>query len=126
MALSEITIYIYLLVYFQSLLLTVTSHQIRASVWVLPCYISNAYRNGCTQKVVINYFMSEFMTVLMTSTIICQGNDKFATFPFHSSTIASLTLCNLMDCSPPGSSVHGISQARILEWVAFSSSRGSS
>ena len=31
-----------------------------------------------------------------------------------------------MDCSPPGSSVHEISQARILEWVAISSSRGSS
>ena len=31
-----------------------------------------------------------------------------------------LTLCDLMDCSPPVSSVHGISQARILEWVAIS------
>ena len=31
-----------------------------------------------------------------------------------------------MDCSPPGSSVHGISQARILEWVAISFYRGSS
>jgi len=31
-----------------------------------------------------------------------------------------------MDCSPSGSSVHGIFQARILEWVAISSSRGSS
>ena len=31
-----------------------------------------------------------------------------------------------MDCSPPGSSVHGIFQARIPEWVALSSSRGSS
>ena len=30
------------------------------------------------------------------------------------------TLCNPMDCSPPGSSVRGISQARILEWVAVS------
>ena len=29
-----------------------------------------------------------------------------------------LTLSNPMDCSPPGSSVHGIFQARILEWVA--------
>ena len=37
-----------------------------------------------------------------------------------------LTLCDLMDCSPPGSSVHGISQAKILEWVAISISRGSS
>ena len=36
------------------------------------------------------------------------------------------TLCNPMDCSPPCSSVHGIPQARILEWVAISSSRGSS
>ena len=34
--------------------------------------------------------------------------------------------CNSMDCSLPGSSVHGISQARILEWVAIFSSRGSS
>ena len=31
-----------------------------------------------------------------------------------------------MDCSPPGSSVHGISQARVLEWIAVSFSRGSS
>ena len=31
-----------------------------------------------------------------------------------------------MDCSPPGCSVHGISQARILKWVAISFSRGSS
>ena len=38
----------------------------------------------------------------------------------------SLTLCNTMDYSPPGSSVHEILQAGILEWVAISSSRGSS
>ena len=31
-------------------------------------------------------------------------------------------LCDPMDCSPPGSSVHGISQARILEWAAMPSS----
>ena len=36
------------------------------------------------------------------------------------------TLCNCMDWSPPGSSIHGILQARILEWVARLSSRGSS
>ena len=36
------------------------------------------------------------------------------------------TLCDPMDCSPSGSSVHGILQARILEWVAISFSRGSS
>ena len=37
-----------------------------------------------------------------------------------------LTLCDPLDCSPRGSSVHGIFQARILEWVAISFSRGSS
>ena len=36
-----------------------------------------------------------------------------------------LTLCDPMDCSPPGSSAHGILQARILAWVAISFSRGS-
>ena len=36
------------------------------------------------------------------------------------------TLCDPMDCSPPGSSVHGISHIRMLEWVAISFSRGSS
>ena len=35
-------------------------------------------------------------------------------------------LCNPIDCSPPGSSVHRLLQARILEWVAMPSSRGSS
>ena len=37
-----------------------------------------------------------------------------------------LTLCDPVDCTPPGSSAHGISQARVLEWVAISFSRGSS
>ena len=36
------------------------------------------------------------------------------------------TLCDPVDCSPPDSSIHGILQARILEWVAISFSRGSS
>ena len=45
----------------------------------------------------------------------------------HAKSLESfLTLCNPMDHSPPGSSVHGIIQARILEWVAISFSRVSS
>ena len=42
------------------------------------------------------------------------------------SSKSCLTLCGPTDCNPPGSSVRGISQAQILEWVAISSSRGSS
>ena len=41
-------------------------------------------------------------------------------------TRSCLTLWDSMDCSPLGSSVHGILQARILEWVAIPFSKGSS
>ena len=56
---------------------------------------------------------------------------SFKTISWHKSMevwVAQLclTLCDPMDCSPPASSVHGIFQARILEWIAFSFSRGSS
>ena len=45
----------------------------------------------------------------------------------HAKSLKScLTLGDPMDCSPPGSSVHGILQKRILEWIAFPFSRGSS
>ena len=40
--------------------------------------------------------------------------------------VVVVSLCDPMDCSPPGSSVHGNSQARILEWVAISFSKGPS
>ena len=42
------------------------------------------------------------------------------------SCFSHVQLCDPMDCSPPGSSVHGILLARILEWVAMPFSRGSS
>ena len=44
----------------------------------------------------------------------------------HEVAQSCLTLCDPMGCSLPGSSVHGIFQARVLEWVAISFSRGSS
>ena len=51
----------------------------------------------------------------------------FSIVCMHTKSIQScLTLCDPMDCSPPGSFVHGSLQARIPEWVAMSSSRGSS
>ena len=46
-------------------------------------------------------------------------------FPWFSHSVMSDS-CDSMDCTPPGSSVHGISQASILEWVTISFSRGSS
>ena len=59
----------------------------------------------------------------------CTGLEKVS---FHSNpkesevTQSCPTLCNTVDCSLPSSSVHGILQARILEWVVFPFSRGSS
>ena len=40
-------------------------------------------------------------------------------------SLSCVRLCDPMDCSLPGSSIHGIFQAKILEWVAISFSRGS-
>ena len=40
--------------------------------------------------------------------------------------LSRVRLCNPMGCSPPGSSVRGLLQARTLEWAAISFSRGSS
>ena len=55
----------------------------------------------------------------ISSTLLCCA-------VLHLVTQSCLILCNPMNCSPPDSSVHGILQARILEWVAMFSSRGSS
>ena len=50
----------------------------------------------------------------------------FTTVHESESEVTQSTFCDPMHCSPPGPSVHGIFQARILEWVAISFSRGSS
>ena len=66
---------------------------------------------------------------------LCEVVDVKASFGSHLSIHAaaaayllqvSPTLCDPMDCSLPDFSVHGILQARILEWIAVPSSRGSS
>ena len=54
------------------------------------------------------------------------ANIMYLVFSCHLVAKLCLNLYSLMDCSPPGSSVHGILQARILEWAAVSFSRGSS
>ena len=45
---------------------------------------------------------------------------------YSAQLLSHVQLCDLMHCSPPSSSVHGIFQTGILEWVAISSSRGTS
>ena len=55
-----------------------------------------------------------------------QSNAKELDTSEHTLSRFSLTLLDPKGCSPPSSAVHGILQARILEWVAMLSSRGSS
>ena len=56
------------------------------------------------------------------------NSDSFELYHESESEVAQLcpTLCDPVDCSLLGSSIHGIFQARVLEWVAISFSRGSS
>ena len=74
----------------------------------------------------IRFMSTESMK--LTNHLILYSTAKWISYTYIyvqmlSSSVVSL--CDSMDCSPPGSSVHGIFQARILEWVAISSSRGS-
>ena len=64
----------------------------------------------------------------MTNRAGCYGKNLANTIiPLSVKLLQScLTICSPMDCSPPGSSVYGIIQARILEWVIISTSRRSS
>ena len=56
-----------------------------------------------------------------------KGNNMFTAHFQSESEVTRLcpTLCDPVDCSLPGSSIHGIFQARVLEWTAISFSRGS-
>ena len=66
------------------------------------------HKNSTTDK--IKFTMSSIQSQITRARVCAQS---------------CLTLCNTMDCSPPGSSVHEILQARILEQVAISCFRGS-
>ena len=57
---------------------------------------------------------------------LTEAEDVKTRWPEHTESESEVaqscpTLCDPMDCSPPGSSLHGILQAKVLEWVAFPS-----
>ena len=62
-----------------------------------------------------------FTGLLLRYEDVCQRLEKPSVLVAQSCP----TLCDPMDCSPPESSIHGILQARVLEWVDMPSSRGS-
>ena len=71
--------------------------------------------------------ISDCLKIIISSDISMTWGKKMFSNGVHACMHAQmcLTLCGFMDCSPRGSSVHGILQARILEWVAISSIRES-
>ena len=73
--------------------------------------IQNIIESIVTQHLLIEFVIGHFIKYLCMCAKLLQSCS---------------TLCNLMDHSPPASSVHGILQGRILEWVVISSPRGSS
>ena len=74
----------------------------------MPC---GCLLNGCTDE-----WMNKWVIIWSNAT------SHFGYCAYYCCCLATRVplLCNPVDCSPPGSSVHGIFQARILEWVAIS------
>ena len=95
------------------------------------------FTNICFQRFFIDIYTEYYMCLLNTVFALHRNNSEWFLFLIWKNLkswetncclVPKLcpTLCDHMDCSPPGSSVHGILQARILEWVVSSFSRGSS
>ena len=88
----------------------------------LTCFLHHtlSYQPLCSlfQKTRVNYLECLLLDLLQADILMCC---------MHAQSLQSCpTLCDPMDCSPPGSSVHRILQSRILKGVAMPSSRGSS
>ena len=88
----------------------------------LGCFCLLAVVNAAAVNVDVQILLWD----LVFTCFVCIPRSKISGSCCYLVPKSCLTLCDLMDCSPPGSSVHGIFQARILEWVAISFSRRSS
>ena len=106
-------------------------------LWCLLCVQFSIWHSASLVLFIFNYFILEYRwlrtlfyfqmyrKVIQLYIYMCV-HIYTPCYMFAKSLQSCQTLCDPMDCSPPGSSVHGVLQARILEWVAVPSSRGSS
>ena len=101
---------------------------IQATYWV-----GQKVRSSFPVRCYGNKLSEQPNTINRTITMLFLFETKLSPGTLHCSAyccvshlVMSWLVCNPIDCSLPGSSVHGISQVRILEWVAISFSRGSS
>ena len=99
--------------------------------WRRPSYFSLLFSGSLHSVGYIFHFLPCFLLLFFPQLFINPPQTttlpSCISFSLSESEVAQLypTLCDPTDCSLPGSSVHGIFQARILEWVAVSFSRGS-
>ena len=99
---------------------------------ILPSHCGSFFVFGCgISGILLSMVVQQLVVALVSSTPSSwiRRNNTFCLISLLSeSEVAQScpTLCNPIDCSPPGSSFHGILQSRILEWVAISLSRESS
>ena len=86
----------------------------------------------CTGRQILYYWATKeapqysFLLVFMVSLHVRKASHYFICLLVCMCAKVASVVSDPMDCSPPGSSVHGILQARILDWAAVPSSRGSS
>ena len=114
---------------------------VKLSVWTLltqRCPQALGNRQGRNAEKGMSLFFRRYKVCMLLSVVAKRDGDVYVIGCAYSrvsdacvfsSVFVALscpTLCDPVDCSPPGSSVHGISQARRLEWVAISSTRRSS
>ena len=85
------------------------------------------FRNIFKYKKSIRFYTPPTFCIFDSLSFSCAiSSFTFKYWKWSEVTQLCLTLCDPVDCSPPGSSIHGISQERVLEWVALSISRRSS
>ena len=104
------------------------SSRTRDHTWV-PCIAGRFFTSWSTGKTCIVYSKKPLKGRFNMSKIMlhCKFCMSKCSLKSESEVAQSCpALCDPMDCSLPGSSLHGIFQARVLEWVAISFSRGSS
>ena len=98
------------------------STEVESGAWTWGPHLSGHY--FCNQRQATNLSGLSFLCEGDASWRHASGADAYIPACVYARLLQSCpTLCDLMDCSPPGSSVHGIFHARILEWVAISFSR---
>ena len=100
----------------------------RVSLWIYHFYIT--FLTSCLlQKAIITYYSQHIIKLCYEFLKIKELYIEISLRQHPAPVLVAQscpTLCNSIDCRPPGSSVHGILQERILEWVAIPFSRGSS